>query len=68
MIAASVLKNEVDELKQTKVEGLAEDPEMRFLFEFLSSLRLILMYDCSHNWKSSGTTWLWGSWRNRLKK
>ena len=31
MVAASVLKNEVDELKQTKVEGLAEDPNMRFL-------------------------------------
>ena len=24
-----MLKNEVDELKQTKVEGLSEDPEMR---------------------------------------
>ena len=32
MVAASVLKNEVDELKQTKVEGLAEDPEMRFMY------------------------------------
>lgn len=30
MVAASVLKNEVDELKQTKVEGLAEDPQMRY--------------------------------------
>ena len=28
-IAAAVLKNEVDELKQTKVEGLSEDPELR---------------------------------------
>lgn len=29
-VAASILKNEVDELKQTKVEGLSEDPEMRY--------------------------------------
>ena len=28
-VAAAVLGNEVDELKQTKVEGLSEDPEMR---------------------------------------
>ena len=30
-VAAAVLRNEVDELKQTKVEGLSEDPEMRFI-------------------------------------
>jgi len=29
-VAAAVLGNEVDELKQTKVEGLSEDPEMRY--------------------------------------
>ena len=70
MVAASVLKNEVDELKQTKVEGLAEDPEMRFLyrvFVWFDTLS-VCMYDCSHNWKSLGTTWPWGSWRNRLKR
>ena len=29
-VAASVLGNEVEELKRTKVEGLSEDPEMRY--------------------------------------
>ena len=36
-VAASILKNEVDELKQTKVEGLSEDPEMRLDFGSISS-------------------------------
>ena len=41
MVAASVLKNEVDELKQTKVEGLAEDPEMRFFHRVFVSFETL---------------------------
>ena len=40
-VAAAVLGNEVVELKQTKVEGLSEDPEMR-LESIIYNLKFVI--------------------------
>ena len=48
-VAASVLGNEVEELKQTKVEGLSEDPEMRL--ESRVNQILILTFLIFRGWK-----------------
>ena len=55
-VAAAVLGNEVDELKQTKVEGLSEDPEMRLESKQPKFWSLHFSF-----W---GTTWLWENWKS----